>query len=201
MATHHVLIDYENVQPKNLESLKGHPVKVMVFVGANQTKIPFDLADALQALGEKAEYIKISGTGRNALDFHIAFYLGELVDRDDTDTFHIISKDSGFDPLIRHLEARNVKTRRWQFLAELPFLRIPAEKSDDEKIDAIVRNLAGRGQSRPRRVKTLANTINALFSKELSETELQRLMELLQRRGRIRVQEGKVSYHLPDKPR
>lgn len=27
---------------------------------------------------ERAEYIRISGNGSNALDFHIAFHIGEL---------------------------------------------------------------------------------------------------------------------------
>ena len=73
MLTHYVLIDFENVQPKSLSALGGHPFKVKVFVGANQTKVPMDLARALQPMGENAEYIPISGNGRNALDLHVAF--------------------------------------------------------------------------------------------------------------------------------
>ena len=69
MTINYVFIVYEKVQPKNLEILKKHPFKVFVFVGANQTKIPFDLAKTLQNVGEDAKYIKISGTGKNALDF------------------------------------------------------------------------------------------------------------------------------------
>jgi hypothetical protein len=194
---HHVLIDYENVQPKNLAVLKGHPVKVIVFVGTNQTKVPFELAAAIQTLGEHAEYLKISGSGRNALDFHIAFYLGELVGRDRSGTFHVISKDTGFDPLIRHLKECGVKAKRSRDLAEMSFLQIPYEKPDDEKVAAIVKNLSGRGHSRPRKVKTLANTINALFSKNLSQDELERLIELLRQRGHIRIKDGGVSYTLP----
>ena len=78
MPTNYVLIDFENVQPKNLEVLSRHPFKVLVFVGASQTKVPYDLAEAMQQLGENARYIKIGGNGNNALDFHIAFYVGEL---------------------------------------------------------------------------------------------------------------------------
>ena len=40
MKTTYVLIDYENVQPKDLASLHGQSLKVLVFVGANQTKVP-----------------------------------------------------------------------------------------------------------------------------------------------------------------
>ena len=47
MQSNYVLIDYENVHPKNLELLVEHPFQVFVFVGQNQAKIPFDLADSL----------------------------------------------------------------------------------------------------------------------------------------------------------
>lgn len=59
MVTNYVLIDFENVQPTNLAILAKHSFKIYVFVGASQCKIPFDLASALQALGENAKYIKI----------------------------------------------------------------------------------------------------------------------------------------------
>ena len=64
MATNYVLIDFENVQPKNLEILSRHPFKVFIFCGANQTKLPYDLAVATQPLGDNARYVKISGNGR-----------------------------------------------------------------------------------------------------------------------------------------
>lgn len=82
MAINYVLIDFENVQPRNLEVLKQHPFKVYVFVGANQAKVPFDLATAMQSLGDSAQYIKISDTGKNSLDFHIAYYIGELATKE-----------------------------------------------------------------------------------------------------------------------
>jgi predicted transcriptional regulator of viral defense system len=72
--------------PKNLVHLRGHPFKILVFVGANQTKVPLELAAALQPFGKDAEYITISGNGRNALDFHIAFSIGEL-SKEDPDSY------------------------------------------------------------------------------------------------------------------
>jgi len=74
--------------------LNGHPFKVLVFVGANQTKVPVDLVKTLQPLGANANYIVVSGNGRNALDFHIAFYLGDLANMDSGGFFHLISKDT-----------------------------------------------------------------------------------------------------------
>ena len=199
MLTNYVLIDFENVQPKNLEILTNHPFKIFVFVGANQAKLPFDLAAAMQDLGDNAKYIKISGNGQNALDFHIAFYVGQLSLQDPDGYFHIISKDTGFDPLIKYLKARKIKIQRERDLAEIPVLRISRSTSNDEKIAAIIKNLAGRGQSRPRKVKTLANTINSLFTKKLEESELMSLVNELQERKYIVINQGNVSYKLSGK--
>ncbi len=193
----YVLIDFENVQPKNLEILESHPFKVFVFVGENQTKVPYELAAAIQTLGANAKYIQISGNGQNALDFHIAYYVGDLAAKDPEANFHIITRDTGFDPLIRHLKGRNIRIQRERDLAEIPVLRMSNATSDDERIAAIVRNLAGRGQSRPRKVRTLANTINSLFAEQLEETELLSLVEELQERKYIVVNQSNVSYKLP----
>ncbi|MEJ2690589.1 MAG: PIN domain-containing protein [Deltaproteobacteria bacterium] len=199
MPTNYVLIDFENIQPKNLEILSSHPFTVFVFVGAGQKKIPFDLAAAMQQLGDKARYIKIGGNGKNALDFHLAFYIGELVAKEPAASFHIISKDTGFDPLLKHLQARKIRIQREKDLAEIPALRMSTTTSSDEKISAVVKNLIGRGQSRPRKVTTLANTINALFTKKLDESELMTLINALQKKGYLEIADGNVSYKLPHK--
>lgn len=197
MQTNYVLIDLENVQPRNLELLAKHPFRVFVFVGANQSKISFDLASAMQRLGTEATYVKIAGNGRNALDFHIAYYIGELSAKDPDAHFHVISRDTGFDLLIKHLKAKDIRIQRESDLAEIPLLRMSDATTDDEKIEAIVKNLSCRGQSRPRKVKTLANTINSLFTKQLGETELMALVEELRKRKYVEVSEGSVTYKLP----
>ncbi len=197
MATNYVLIDYENVHPKNLELLTQHPFKVFVFVGENQAKIPFDLADSMQLLGNQARYIKISGSGQNALDFHIAYYIGELSAQEPDAYFHIISKDKGFDPLIRYLKSKKLNVMRERDLAEIPLLQLPTSTSMDEKVAAIVKNLGGRGQSRPRKVRTLKNTINSLFTKKLDDKALSALVRELQKRKLIVVNQNNVSYKLP----
>lgn len=200
MPTNYVLIDFENVQPKNLEILANHPFKIFVFVGANQAKVSFDLATVMQDFGNNAKYIKISGNGQNALDFHIAFYIGQLSLKDPAGIFHIISKDKGFDPLIKHLREKKIQAYREKDLAEIPVLRISKATNNDEKISAIIKNLAGRGQARPRKVTTLANTINSLFTQKLTENELNSLIKALKDRKYIVVKDNNVSYKLPKKP-
>lgn len=199
METNYVLIDFENVQPSNLEVLKHHSFKVLVFVGSNQVKIPFDLATAMQDLGDAARYIKIMGNGKNALDFHIAYYIGELAAKDSDAYFHIISRDTGFDTLIEHLKLRGIKVQRERDLEEIPVVRMSTATSTDDMLSAIVKNLKGRGQSRPRKVKTLSNTINSLFTEKLSEQQLCSIVKDLEHRKYIKVNDGNVSYQLPDK--
>jgi hypothetical protein len=197
VPSNYVLIDFENVQPKNLELLAEHPLKVYVFVGETQAKIPFDLADSMQLLGNNARYVKITGTGQNALDFHIAYYIGLLAAKEPDASFFIISKDKGFDPLVRHLTGKKIDIQRHKDLGEMPFLQLSGTTSIDEQVAAIVKNLGGRGQSRPRKVKTLQNTINSLFAKKLEQKELQGLVNELQKRKLIVVNQSNVSYKLP----
>jgi len=115
----YVLIDYENVQPKTLAALEGPDFHVLVFVGVAQAKISIDVAAALQALGTGTRYIRCNGGGSNALDFHIAFYIGELATTAPHSSFHIISRDTGFDPLVKHLRARGLRVCRAASIEDL----------------------------------------------------------------------------------
>jgi len=123
LRTNYILIDYESVQPKALSLLRQEHFKVIVFVGACQAKVSFETAEALQRMGSQAEYVKISGNGPNALDFHIAFYIGQLATQEATAYFHIISKDTGFDPLIQHLKTRKIFAARSCDIADIPIVR------------------------------------------------------------------------------
>lgn len=197
-----MLVDFENVQPKNVSLLNGGAFKIKVFLGTNQVKIPLEMARALQLFGPDAEYIQIDGNGSNALDFHIAYYIGQLAAVNPDASFHVISKDKGFDPLIKHLKAKKVFCQRSTSIADIPLVKIsnaksaPA-KSAPEKIDAVIDNLAKRKASRPRTLKTLRSTIKALFVNQLADEELEELLEQLARRGAIDIKDGKVSYGLP----
>lgn len=197
MRTHYILIDYENVQPGSLAGLDAEHFRVLVFVGASQNKLAFDTAAAVQKLGARAEYVKIAGSGSNALDFHIAFHIGHLSNQDPTAFFHIISKDTGFDPLIQHLKERKVFASRWKDVADIPLLKAANSKTQAEKIDLVVANIQQRGTSKPRTLKTLTSTINSLFQKQLSDEELVALIRGLQSTGFVTVTDTKVTYTLP----
>ena len=198
--TNYILIDLENVQPKNIGILEGHNFKVVVFVGEKQSKISFDLALELQRLGDNAEYIKIAGNGPNALDFHIAFYIGEFSQLTSNNYFHIISKDRGFDPLISHLKTRKIRVQRHKDVVDIPLLKITNATSIKERCDAITNFLISRGSAKPRKVKTLLNSINSLFQKCLSEDELNELLrELVKRKVVVITDNTSIAYRLDTK--
>lgn len=108
MRTNYVLIDYENVQPEAIAVLNKSISKSSSLSAPIKPKSPSRLHLFFQQMGERAEYIKISGNGSNALDFHIAYYIGALASREPDAYFHIVSKDTGFDPLIAHLKTKKI---------------------------------------------------------------------------------------------
>lgn len=192
----YIFIDYENVQPLSFDLPKDYPFKVILFVGANQTKIPIELVTSMQKLGTNAEYVRIEGNGKNALDFHVTFYLGRLFEKDPAGYFHIISKDSGFDVLIKHLRDKKVLIQRYNQIGDIPALKTSTSKSLDEKIQVIVDYLIKRGNAKPRKVETLSNTINSLFLRTLSKEELEVLINKLAQKKLIIIEETKVHYKL-----
>jgi septum formation topological specificity factor MinE len=198
LRTNYLLIDFESVQPKQLAAALDHDhFKVMLFVGAHQAKLPYEIAAAIQRLGAKVEYIKISGNGPNALDFHIAFYIGEIASADRTAYFHIISKDKGFDPLIQHLKARKILAARAKDISEIPFIKAANSKSREQRLEIVVARLRQPKASRPRTVKTLKSTIASLFQKQLSDGEVTAVLDALHSCGLVAITDEKVTYTLP----
>ena len=194
MKKNYILVDFENVQPKNLEVLKGHDFEIIVFVGSKQSKVSFELASAMQSLGKKARYIKIAGNGPNALDFHIAYYIGELASTNPGSHFHIISKDKGFDQLITHLKSKKIPVSRKAKIESIPILRIANSSSLPERVDSVIDFLKSRGNMKPRKIKTLKNSINNLFPKKINELELEKIVQSLINKKIISTIENKVTY-------
>ena len=196
MKINYVLVDFENVQPKNMSLLIGGPFKIKVFLGVNQTKIPREIATTMQEFGIEAEYVEAGGSGKNALDFHIAYFIGKLAAETHDAFFHIISKDTDFDPLIKYLKSQKVSCHRSAQITDIPLLKIENPQTDIEKVDAIVSFLRKRGSARPRTIKTLGNTIKSLFANKLSEKEISDLIQLLTEKNQISVVNLKLTYKL-----
>lgn len=118
----HILIDFENVQPTadDLRLIRGGPYRVMIFHGPHQNKFDAEMVKALQPLGAQVEYVQSSHRGKNALDFHVAFYLGRLLEGEagsgpaapSEACFLIVSADGGFDALLAHVQTLGFSARK-----------------------------------------------------------------------------------------
>lgn len=195
--TNFVLVDFENVQPQDIGLLKDGSFKIKVFLGPNQSKIPISLAATLQSLGDNAEYIVLETAGKNALDFHIAYYIGVLSAAEPTAFFHIISKDTGFDSLLKYLKEKKIFAQRAVCIADIPYFKPALPVTPEAQVETIIADLIRRKASKPRTQKTLLSTLHALFKKELSEQQLTALFATLCKRGVVKVEGTKVSYALP----
>jgi len=196
VKTNYVLIDFESVQPSSLEPLNHDHFKLFVFVGAKQGKLAFDVVDCVHRLGARAEYIKVSGTGPNALDFHIAYYIGKYAADDPTAYFHVISKDAGFDPLIKHLKTKKILANRVCAISDIYPLKVSNCKDTGERIELILEKLRQNKKARPGRVETLSSTIKALFQKQLSEKEVAGLIKELTTRRHLTISNKKITYSI-----
>lgn len=194
-----MLIDFESVQPDTLAPLFEDHFRVLLFVGANQSKVPFEVADAMQKLGNRGEYIKMSGNGPNALDFHIAYYIGRLSAADASAYFHIISRDKGFDPLIEHLKATKIFAGRWESIAEIPIVKNAHKKSPKEMAQIFVERLGETKVTRPKTEKTLGGALKALFRESLEVEELPHVIKAIENTGFLAIRDGKVIYAPPEK--
>lgn len=196
MRTNIVLIDLENVQPESLEALAQDHFRVLVFVGTTQSKLSFKLVDAMHRMGERAEYVRISGTGKNALDFHIAFKIGELSAKDPNACFQIISKDTGFDPLIKYLRSRNIQASRAASVPSVPRAKASNGGNSEDRARLLVEKLRLPKATKPRTEKTLSSHIAAFFNKQLTEQEVAAVVKAMRRAGWISIEDTRVVYSL-----
>jgi len=196
MAKTVLFIDFENIQNIDLPTLKDSDVEIKIFVGESQQKIPFDLVRSAQEFGGSIEWVKIDGSGKNALDFHIAFYLGRLsaaVQR--SASFIILSKDTGFDPLVRYVKRHHIACRRINSILELS-KRGELLALSNELVDKALENLSKIHKNRrPRTRKTLHQHIHGLFQKKESETTINTLIDALFVQKKLAEENNKLIYH------
>ncbi|TAG77863.1 MAG: hypothetical protein EAZ21_14020 [Betaproteobacteria bacterium] len=121
--TNYIFVDHENVSLADTDALNQEHIRLLVFIGANQKRIDIDAVEAIHKLGQRAQYVRVSANGANALDFHIAFYVGRLAQQDERGYFHIISKDKGYDPLIAHLASQEIQAERIDSIALIDFVK------------------------------------------------------------------------------
>ena len=217
MKTNYVLIDYENVQVKSLDLLRAEHIRIYVFLGPSNMKLHKDLVLAMHEFGERAQYVELEVSGKNALDFHLAYFLGALSTTDPAGHFHLISKDTGFDPLVKYLNSKKILSSRSESIEDMPcFVKpsgngarqgaqasptvsaVDATANGDPLMKLVLDDLIKRKSAKPRTPKTLKSTMQARCGIEASSDRIEALYTALIERGYVRIEGTKLNYSLPE---
>ena len=99
----HLLIDFENVQPQNLDNLPTDGIHIWLFIGVQHKMLPVSLVKSLLRFGERVHLVQLQKTGKNALDFYLSYYLGQITATDPEAQIGILSRDGGYDVLVEHI--------------------------------------------------------------------------------------------------
>jgi hypothetical protein len=145
-------------------------------------------------------------SGPRAADFHIAFYLGKLITDHPASEFCILSKDRGFDSLVRHLSRMGIKCRResaiGRALNHLSGVASSVEKppkshgaaEHQARVAKVLELLRGPPRNRPITLKRLSSAVNTHLGGKLSELEITRLMTALKKLDAFSETTGRLTY-------
>ena len=220
-----LLVDFENIQDLDyLKKLRNTDYEVRVFLGPHQAKLPTPLVRQAQPFGSRLHWIQMEGHGKNALDFHIAYTLGLLVAEDRNRRIFVLSKDTGFDPLIAYLGKRGIACDRIEELGKfLTAKDAPAKPaatdckftSDNKPAPSTTVSTAPTKASakaptltevslhlnaipprtRPKKPKTLAAHLASHFKKQSPGNDFSLVVKELAKLGKISITGDKLSYH------
>ena len=172
----YVLIDLENVMPDDFSRLNREDVRTYLFTGKMQERIKLATVMAVQPLGDRVKWVQMSGSGENALDFHLAFYLGKLFAKDPKGTYYFVSNDKGFDPLVAHVKTLGGMATRIGDLKKIP---APAKTT----VKMMADDLRARKCKTAQRVK---NAIRAFYNKQ-DPSEVDRIYDMMVKKGLMTV--------------
>ncbi len=106
----HVLLDFENVQPTEdeLRALVPDASQVWVFHGPHQRQVE----ERFASFGADVTAVPISKTGKNALDFHLSFYMGYIASRNQASAMVVVANDKGYEPMLEHARSMGFVARQ-----------------------------------------------------------------------------------------
>ncbi len=186
-----LLVDFENVQQVDLGRLDEN-YHVVILVGSSQKSVPIDLVASAQRLGDRVDWQRVDGNGSNALDFYIACHLGRVIEKSPSLHCIVLSKDKGFDPLLRHLNKNGLKCKRINSLLELEPKSATTEEPNYKRVFELLSK--SEKKSRPRKRATLAQHISSMFQKNIAQRDVDRIIDILFANKMISESNNTISY-------
>lgn len=218
----HIFVDFENVHQIDLAIIGSKAVSFTLLIGPRQTKLDVVLVEKLFEHAASVQLVRLTSTGRNALDFILTYYVGRAVTADPTGFFHIVSKDTGYDPLIEHLRGKHIRARRHDSFATLTFAApakppvptapaaAPKSKSQSkskaqppvlgERATQVLNHLRKPSATHPRNKKKLVSYLVAHLGRKITDADASEIVESLCQAGHLTVGEkGAVTYRFENK--
>jgi hypothetical protein len=121
LPMNHVFVDFENVKKVDVEVIGRRNVTVHLFLGPENKKLDVGVVEKLVEHAQGVRMVRSPSAGPNALDFVLAYHLGQAVLAEPKACFHLVSGDTGFDSLVAFLEIRKVKIWRHKDWSTLTF--------------------------------------------------------------------------------
>lgn len=188
--TNYIFVDFENVRETDLDRIADKPVKVRLILGERHKSLPLNVVKLIQKYAEQVRLVETALNGKNALDFVLAYEIGVESEKDPTGYFHVLSRDKGFDALIRHLKGKDIFAARHTAFEEIPVLMNLPERSK-----LLAAHFKANQASRPKKRKALEALIQAAFGKALSTAEVEETIQGLIAEKIIALSEkGEISY-------
>lgn len=202
----HVFVDFENVHQIDASVIGSKLVKFTILIGAKQTKLDAGLVEKLMEHAASVQLIRLASCGKNALDFTLAYYVGRIVSSYPAAYIHIVSKDTGYDPLVEHLRSRHIHAHRHDSFATLTFCGTSkaaagATKADpppkEDPLKRVLEHLLKNSTNRPKKKKTLLSHLKSHLGKDATAADATKMLEMLRQAGRVSIGEkDAVSYRL-----
>jgi len=156
--TEWVFVDLENIGSLTNISIENYDV-VYVFVGSKQTNV--SLTPITTKKFVEFKILKIKETSKNNLDFHLSYYLGKFDTLAKKDVaFTVISNDSGFDNLIKHISSTGRKCKRLE--------------NQNKESSKVLQNLLAKDlKNMPKTEKSLKNYIKSYLGSNNSKNKVE----------------------------
>jgi hypothetical protein len=185
--SNYIFVDFESVQEIDLDLINGKPVKVFLFLGVQQHKVPVELMKQVHRFHAQVELVELESAGKNALDFVLAHHTGRVAVADPQGYFHILSRDKGFEALITHLRSHKILAARAEVFAKIPALFDPLKLPLPERIAKVRATLLKTPKTRPTKAQKMRSLIHSCFQKKLSDADVDSVLNGLVKEKAIAI--------------
>ena len=207
----HVFVDVENIKSINPAVLSLKQLVIHLFLGPMDKKLEVEVVEAILTNSHGVRLIRSPKNGKNALDFVLAYHLGQAAMAEPKAYFHILSKDCGFDSLVELLQSKQIKARRhadWDTLHTALTLKpaipksptppaAPAIKSLSPGVEKVLSYLTKSPNNRPKKSATLVRQAKSYLGKDATDAMAESVVEELRRGKKITIDEkGGLTYLL-----